>query len=168
LSIPVLSLRDEIRDTLASWTADVMDRWRLAGPPGVGVYTDRPPVGPPGLTRDARDRLIVMRCASWLLAQAEPFAAHEAVAVAYTELSALLTRAHQLAPWRPAPTLIDGVPCRCMATALHDHGDDGIVCWRCGVTYTRDSYQRLLKVLDHRVRTDPGLMATATDNGWKP
>ena len=61
----------------------------------------------------------------------------------------LMSRAHALAPWRPRPTRIDGIPCRCGQCALDDMGDR-VKCEKCGATYTWEHYQRLVKVLARR------------------
>lgn len=146
----VLALRTEIRDTLGSWCADVADRTGLVGPAGVTVSTSAPPAatGDHGLGGSA-DRRIVNRCEDWLLRQIAAVEGHESVADLYAELADLMSRSHALAPWRPAPTRVSGIPCRCMATALYDHGDE-IKCWACGSSYTHEEYERLCKVLAAR------------------
>lgn len=138
----VLGVRDDIRDTLASWTADTADRHRMAGPIGVRCFTDRPPVG--------TDRLVVLRCAAWLLRNVELLECHASVPELLAELEDLMSRGHALAPWRPAPTLVQGIPCRCgVVGAIHDHGDLR-KCWRCGKSYTAEEWRILTVVLARR------------------
>lgn len=85
--------------------------------------------------------------------------AREAVAAVLEEADDLAARAHAIAPWRPAPTRIDGVPCRCGAVGtVHDHGDVR-KCWRCGKTYSEQEWNVLMKVLSHRFRDQEGATA---------
>jgi hypothetical protein len=141
----VLALRDEIRDVLGSWAATVAERIGGAGPLGVTVHTNpqhERHVGP--------DRVIVRNCQTWLLRNIASVEGHESVRELSEELAGLMSRAHALAPWRPAPTHLDGIPCRCGACALHDHGDE-VKCWACGLSYTPEHYETLCKVLAYRV-----------------
>ncbi len=140
----LVALRAEIRDTLATLTADVAEVAGLSGPADVEVFTDRPPIGP--------DRLVVRRCCDWLLRRVDSLEASPAVVDAWDALGLLMSRAHALAPWRPAPTLIDGVPCRCMAFDLHHHGDE-VKCWACARAYSLDEYAVLVKVMARRFGT---------------
>jgi hypothetical protein len=155
ISLAVVDLRNEIRDWLGTTTADLMERLDRVGPVGVTLTTDY---------RERHigvDWHIVRRCAAWLLAQGESLAAGagipdedvaaEAVRGVWQGAADLMSRAHALAPWRPAPTHIDGVPCRCGELSLHHHGDV-IKCWNgaCGVTYTREQYETLTVVLARR------------------
>lgn len=79
--------------------------------------------------------------------------ARQVVAV-WDELADLMTRAHALAPWRPAPTKLDGALCRCGASELHDHGDE-IVCWACRRSLTREEYRVATVVFARRFADDP-------------
>lgn len=140
----VISLRDEMRDVLGAWAADVAERLRMAGPPDVQLTTS------PHKDRHVGvDRRIVRNCQAWLLRQVASVEGHESVRALHADLADLMSRAHALAPWRPEPTGIDGVPCRCGACTLHDHGDE-ILCWNCGSSYTREHYDTLVKVMKHR------------------
>jgi hypothetical protein len=138
----VVSLRADIHDVLAAWTDAVADHLNLLGRPDWSA-------GTAGADPEARRRLRVRRRAEWLLAHADALHAHPAVAEAWQELADLMSRAHALAPWRPAPTHIDGVPCRCQALALHDHGSE-ILCWSCRRSYSREEYRILTAVLARR------------------
>jgi hypothetical protein len=81
--------------------------------------------------------------------------AREAVAAVLEEADDLASRAHALAPWRPAPTRLDGIPCRCGAVGtMHDHGSE-VRCWRCGRSYDPDEYVVLCKVLARRFSDQP-------------
>ena len=164
IAVPVIDLSNDIRDTLASWVADTRERTGMAGPADVRVFTDRRPIG--------ADRMIVRRCAEWLLRNVAVLEGAELtwtvgegddavthtewpVVNAYDELGSLTSRAHALAPWRPRPTLIEGIPCRCMATALHHYGD-GVLCLACRRGYTLEEYATLTKVLARRFGQDAG------------
>lgn len=83
----------------------------------------------------------------------------EAVAAVLDEADGLASRAHALAPWRPAPTRIEGIPCRCGAVGtVHDHGEIR-KCWRCGRGYSEDEWAALMKVFAHRFRDQEGATA---------
>jgi len=148
----VVGLRADIRDWLGSVAADLAERLERAGPPHVRLTTDyrRRHVG--------RDVDVVRGSARWLLTHADALltgqglpedVAAEMVGLLLGQADDLASRAHALAPWQPVPTAIDGVPCRCMARALHDHGDQ-VTCWSCGRSYTREEYTVLCKVLARR------------------
>jgi len=148
----VVGLRADIRDWLGSVAADLAERLERAGPPRVRLTTDyrRRHVG--------RDVDVVRGSARWLLTHADALltgqglpedVAAEMVGLLLGQADDLASRAHALAPWQPVPTAIDGVPCRCMARALHDHGDQ-VTCWSCGRSYTREEYTVLCKVLARR------------------
>jgi hypothetical protein len=133
----VLSLRSDIAERLLYWTFAVMNASGRAGP-----------------EIPATERLSVRRCAPFLLAQAEVLEVDLQVAAAWQELADLMSRAHALAPWRPAPTQIQGIPCRCGAMALHDHGSE-ITCWACRTSYDREHYRALTVVFARRFADDP-------------
>lgn len=155
----VISLRDDIRDWLGSVVADIAERTGLVGPEGVQLTTDhrRRHVG--------CDWHIVRRSQSWLLAHAEQLesatgipdsdSAAESVVLLWDQAGDLMSRAHALAPWRPEPTHIDGVPCRCHAVNLHHHGDE-VKCWTCGRAYTLEQYGVLCKVMARRFEETVG------------
>lgn len=128
----VVSLRADVAERLLFWTLAVMNASRRAGP-------DIP----------APERLAVRRCATWLLGQVETLESHPDVAVAWQELADLMSRAHALAPWRPVPTEVRGIPCRCGALALHDHGAE-YVCWACRWVFTPEQFRVWVRVLAHR------------------
>lgn len=139
----VLTLRQDVEDHLTATALDLAERLGRNGP---------------DLVTSARLR--VQRAARWLLAHIEPLraaqgvtaAGDEAVAAVLEEAGDLASRAHALAPWRPAPTRIDGVPCRCGAVGtVHDHGDVRR-CWRCGRGYSEAEWEVLMKVLAYRFR----------------
>jgi len=136
----VLSVRADIHDVLASWVADVAEHGGLIG------LSAR-------VLRGLPARLRVARHAAWLLARVEALEAHPAVADAWEELGDLMSRAHALAPWRPAPTHLDGIPCRCGEMGLHDHGDE-VKCWRCGHAYSREEYRVLTVILARRFKPE--------------
>jgi hypothetical protein len=93
------------------------------------------------------------------IAAAHAGAAEHRVRAVLTEADELAARAHTLAPWRPAPTRLDGIPCRCGAVGtVHDHGDIR-KCWRCARNYTDDEWAVLMKVLAHRFRDLEGQTA---------
>lgn len=137
----LVALRCDIRDTLAALTADVAERAGLTGPADVQVFMDQPSIG--------NDRIIVRRCTAWLLRHVESLESSPAVPDAWEQLGLLMTQAHALAPWRPAPTRIDGVPCRCRSIALDDFGDE-VKCAACGSSYSREEYVVLVKVMARR------------------
>jgi hypothetical protein len=147
----VIVLRQDIYDHLAAVVADLAERLGRTGP---DLATTQ--------------RLAAQRCARWLLAHIEPLRAgqgiqeglaDEGVATLVEEADELAARAHVLAPWRPAPTRLDGIPCRCGAVGtVHDHGDIR-KCWRCARTYTDDEWAVLMKVLAHRFRDLEGQTA---------
>jgi hypothetical protein len=137
----VIVVRSEICDHLTAVVADLAERLGRNGPPTAPTQ-----------------RLAVYRAAGWLLAHIEPLragqgigdAADEAVATLVEEADGLASRVHSLAPWRAAPTRIDGIPCRCGAVGtVHDHGDVRR-CWRCAKTYTETEWAALMRVLAHR------------------
>jgi hypothetical protein len=139
----VVTLRTEIRDHLVATALDVADRLGRRGP-----------------ALATTERLQAHRSAGWLLAHIEPIragqgiadAADEAVAAVLDEADQLASRAHALAPWRPAPTRIDGIPCRCGAVGtVHDHGDVR-KCWRCGREFDEHEWAALMTVLARRFR----------------
>jgi hypothetical protein len=156
IALGVVDLRNYIRDWLGSTTAELAERLGMSGPPGVTLSTDW------RVRHIGQDWHIVRRCASWLVKQGESLTsgariedeevAAEAVRLTWVEAADIMARAHALAPWRPAPTHIDGVPCRCEALALHDHGDC-VKCWVCLRTYSRDEYRILVKVMARRFIT---------------
>lgn len=139
----VVSLRADIHDVLESWMFMLAEHLSLAGP---------------ARQRDQRTR--VRHCAGWLLAHIEALEASEAAELAWQELADLMSRAHALAPWRPAPTRIDGVPCRCGAKALYDHSDQ-VKCWHCGYAMDREQYRVLTTVYARRFADDPRAQAAA-------
>lgn len=155
----VIALRDEIRDWLGSVTADLAERTDQAGPEGVQLTTDH------HQRHIGRDWHIVRRSQAWLLAHVEqlesatgipdPDSAAESVLLLWDQAAGLMSRAHALAPWRPEPTHIDGVPCRCHAVNLHHHGDE-VKCWTCGRPYTLEEYAVLCKVMARRFTETAG------------
>jgi hypothetical protein len=102
---------------------------------------------------------------SWLLSDDPTFsgavidaaaaAAHisvkaEAVAAVLEEADDLASRAHALAPWRPAPTKLKDIPCRCGSVGtIYDHSDVR-KCWRCGRTYSEEEWAIFMKVYTRR------------------
>lgn len=153
ISLSVIDLRNEIKDWLGTTAAELMERLDGIGPPGVVLTTDyrERHIGVPWQ--------IVRRSAQWLLAQGESLAAGagipdedvaaEAVRSVWQGAGDLMSRAHALAPWRPAPTHIDGIPCGCGLVALHDHGDE-IRCHGCRRSYSREQYRILTVILARR------------------
>jgi hypothetical protein len=74
----------------------------------------------------------------------------EAVRALLAEADDLASRAHALAPWREAPTRIEGVPCRCGAVGtIHDFGDVR-KCGRCGASFDELHWAALTKAMAHR------------------
>jgi hypothetical protein len=138
----VVSLRADIHDVLAAWTDAVADG--LAGPDLTLGITATPAT----ILEKAR-RIRTRRRAAWLLAHADALHAHPAVAEAWQELADLMSRAHALAPWRPAPTKLEGIPCRCGALALHDYGTE-VQCAACRWNFSRETYGIWVKVLGRR------------------
>lgn len=143
----VITLRTDIAHHLAAVGADLAERLDRKGPPTA-----------------PSERLAVHRTTRWLLAHLEPLragqgigdAADEAVATLVEEADALAARAHALAPWREAPTRIDGIPCRCGAVGtIHDFGDVR-KCARCTRSYTDVEWRALTKVLAHRFADQEG------------
>lgn len=139
----VMSLRSDIADHLTETASDLAERMGRGGPQIAG-----------------RGQWVrVYRSAGWLAANIESLRAghnsgapDEAVAAVLAEADDLASRAHALAPWRAAPTRIDGIPCRCGAVGtMHDYGTD-VVCWRCTRKYSPEEYATLCKVLAHRFR----------------
>jgi hypothetical protein len=144
----VLSVRFDVHDVLAAWVEAVADHAGLAGPDlTVHLQHDRDSTGARRLAWITR----VRRRTAWLLTHVEALESHEAVAEAWQELADLMSRAHALAPWRPAPTEIRGIPCRCGAFSLHDHGDE-VKCWSlsCRWSFSRAEYAVWVKVLARR------------------
>ncbi len=93
------------------------------------------------------------------IAAAHAAAKAEAVQALLEEADDLASRAHALAPWRPAPTRLKGIPCRCGAVGtVHDHGDIR-KCWRCGRGYDEAQWSALMKVLAYRFRDHEGQTA---------
>lgn len=83
-------------------------------------------------------------------ANAHAGAKAEAVRALLAEADALASRAHALAPWREAPTRIEGIPCRCGAVGtVHDFGDVR-KCLRCLRSYSDIEWRALTRVLAHR------------------
>jgi len=146
----VMSLRSDIRDHLVETADDLATRMGRHGPHLDGIP----------------DWRIVYRSSTWLVANIQSLraghnsaAGDEAVAAVLAEADDLASRAHALAPWRAAPTKLDGIPCRCGAIGtMHDYGDT-VVCWRCARKYSPDEYQVLCKVLAHRFRDQEGATA---------
>lgn len=145
----VVSLRADIHDVLGAWSDAVSDKAEMLGPDLMAALTAiqmRTPA--------AAHRLRVRRRAEWLLAHADALLAHPAVAEAWQELADLMSRAHALAPWRPAPTKLEGIPCRCGALALHDYGTE-VQCAACRWNFSRETYGIWLKVLGRRYEDEP-------------
>lgn len=93
------------------------------------------------------------------MAELNAATAREAVASVLEEADALASRAHALAPWREAPTRIEGIPCRCGAVGtLHDFGDVR-KCARCLASYDEIHWAALTKVLAHRFSDQEGQSA---------
>lgn len=83
----------------------------------------------------------------------------ECVRALLEEADGLASRAHALAPWREAPTRIDGIPCRCGSVGtIHDFGDTRR-CIRCGASYDELHWKALMKVLAHRFSDQEGQTA---------
>lgn len=83
----------------------------------------------------------------------------ECVRALLEEADALASRAHALAPWREAPSKLDGIPCRCGAVGtIHDFGDVR-KCIRCGASYDELHWKALMKVLAHRFSDQEGQTA---------
>jgi hypothetical protein len=147
----VVSLRADIHDVLAAWVDAVAEVTGLQGP-DLTVPVKKPPSGSwfrSPEARNAAQRWHGRRRAEWLLAHAEALHSHPAVAEAWQELADLMSRAHALAPWRPAPTQLVGIPCRCGALALNDYGDQ-IMCTACRWSFTPETYRIWTKVLGRR------------------
>jgi hypothetical protein len=146
----VLTLRTDIEDHLTETALDLAERIGRRGPN----------------LDDCAQWARVTRSAGWLLANIEALrsgqgspAGDEAIAATLAEADDLASRAHALAPWRPAPTRLDGIPCRCGAVGtMHDYGDM-VRCWRCGRGYSPEEYTTLMKVLAHRFRDTEGVTA---------
>jgi hypothetical protein len=153
----VLSLRADISDVLGEWVKALVEQSFLTGPDLTVSVVQQPDASwyRRAGARHLSDRLRVRRRAEWLLTHIESLESHPAVSEAWQELADLMSRAHALAPWRPAPTHIRGVPCRCGETALHDHGDE-VLCWACRKSYSREEYRVLTKVLARRFAPVPG------------
>jgi hypothetical protein len=135
----VVALRADMHEWAVDTARRIADRHHLAGPDlSARAVRDR-----------AAERLDVMRAAAWLLRNIDALEADPIIVFRLPELADLMSSAHALAPWRPAPTLIDGVPCRCRALSLHHHGDE-VKCWTCARSYTLDEYAVLTKVLARR------------------
>ncbi len=143
----VVSLRADIHDVLAAWAEAIAEQAGLLGG-RIIIRPDRKT----GRALDPRARM--RRRAEWLLAHGDVLHAHPAVAEAWQELADLMSRAHALAPWRPAPTKLEGIPCRCGAVELHDHGDE-ILCWACRRSLTREEYRVATVVFARRFADDP-------------
>lgn len=150
----VIALRADLRDWLGATCAELAERLGMTGPSGITVSTDY------RVRHIGTDWDVVSRSARWLLAQVEPLlagsgigdeeVAGEAVRLLLEQADHLATRAHALAPWRPQPTAIEGIPCRCAAVGhIHDHGDMR-VCWACGRKFDDEQWDVLVKVLDRR------------------
>lgn len=147
----VVSLRADMHDRLEAWVDLMAEHLNRSGPDfsrRAGLFGQR---------------LRTIHRARWLLAQAAALEAHEAVAEAWQELADLMSRAHALAPWRPAPTRLDGSLCRCGAVgALHDYGTE-VVCTHCRRNYSREEYRVMSTVFGRRYADDPrGQAAIAT------
>lgn len=155
----VIALRDDIRDWLGATCAELADRIGLHGPSGVTLSTDWQ------IRHIGTDWDVVGRSARWLLAHAEPLLAGarlpedvgaESVTLLLEQADQLASRAHALAPWRPAPTAKAGIPCRCRAVGhVHDHGD-AYVCWACGAKYDDEQWGVLMKVFARRFADQEG------------
>ena len=138
----VLALRSDIHDHLTETARDLAERIGRVGP-----RLDRTSAW-----------MRVYRAAGWLVANVESLrsgqgiqdAGDEAVAAVLEEADDLASRAHALAPWRPAPEKLKGIPCRCgtMGT-VYDHGDVR-KCWRCGRTYSEEEWAIFMKVYIRR------------------
>ena len=146
LNLAALDLRNAIRDTLGETWALVRDHLGLRDPEPLVLSTSVVEARHIG-----RDWAIVRTSAELLLRRDALAAllAHDAAGYVLGDLTALMSRAHALTPWRSDPQHIEHVPCRCMATALHDHGDV-VKCWNCGVEYEPEHYQALIKVMATR------------------
>jgi hypothetical protein len=162
----VLTLRTDIEDYLTETARDLASRICRHGPQ----------------LDEATPWARVYRSAAWLVVNIQPLrsgqgvqaaingertpdhepeqnAADQAVRAVLVEADDLASRAHALAPWRAAPTKLDGIPCRCGAVGtLHDYGTD-VVCWRCTRKYSPEEYATLCKVLAHRFRDQEGATA---------
>lgn len=139
----VVSLRADIHDVLQAWADAVADESRMDRPGSQPALVSR------GIKLGTAQRYRVRRRAEWLLAHAEALHSHPAVAEAWQELADLMSRAHALAPWRPAPTQLVGIPCRCGALALNDYGDQ-VMCTACRWSFTPETYRIWTKVLGRR------------------
>ena len=143
LNLTAHDLIADIRDVLGSWCAEVKERHGMAGPPDVYVFTDRRP-----FPRDGR--VVVRRCSAWLLRQVALLEVNPGVGEAVSELEDLMRRGHALVPWRPAPTVVPGVPCRCASVgSIHDYGTERR-CWRCGRSWTDEEWRIWTVVLARR------------------
>lgn len=136
----VLDLRNAIGDHLTNTALDLAERLGRHGPNLL-----------------ASDRLRVQRAAAWLLTHIDPLRgaqglppalAGPAVARVLGAADDLASRAHALAPWRPSPTRLDGIPCRCGAKGgtIHDHGDTK-TCHRCGWSFDDTEWAALMHAL---------------------
>ena len=153
----VIALRADIRDWLGEVAADLMKRLPAAGPAKVRLSTSVTSRRYRGADWD-----VVQRSATWLLAQADALlsgrglpedVARAAVAATLDTASQLASRAHALAPWRPAPTVIEGIPCRCGSVgSVHDYGDYRI-CQGCSRKYDDHEWDVLMAVLSRRFGT---------------
>ncbi len=175
----VVSARDDIHDSLAQWVKTLAEQAGLKGPDLTFTITARPAdarsraqgirvsryanwllrhidplLAGTGVQASDLDVAAMLSPGSTPMAEDEAEAdlvelrAAQVVAV-WDELADLMSRAHALAPWRPVPTHLDGIPCRCGEVALHDHGDE-VKCWRCGKSYSREQYKILVKVMARR------------------
>ena len=134
----------------------------MAGPADVRVFTDRRPIG--------ADRMIVRRCAEWLLRNVAVLEGAELTwtvgegddAVTHTEWPVVnaydswgRSRRGRMR-WRRgghAPRSSRASIPGAMATALHHYGD-GVLCLACRRGYTLEEYATLTKVLARRFGQD--------------
>lgn len=180
----VVSARDDIHDTLRQWVEVLTEQTGLSGPDLTFTITARPEeartraqgirvsryanwllrhieplLAGTGVAPSDLDVAAMLSPGEGMLEQDTPeqdladLRARQVVAV-WDELGELMSRAHALAPWRPVPTKLEGIPCRCGALALHDYGTE-IQCSACRWNFSRETYRIWTVVLGRRYEDEP-------------
>ena len=132
VDLDVLDVSEEIRASLAGWVETLVEKTSLVGPEGSSVPVD---------AAYLRTHLTAVECSDF-------------VAVMWSELAWLTSRAHALAPWRPEVRRLTGVPCpECLAAALVIFGGDvDVTCQACRAMIPEDRYGLWVKIGADEVR----------------
>jgi len=155
-----IDVAQELQDVLSDLVERLIDNYRMVGPPMLQTAAERddprrrvysPSAG--YYWAEGRARWHVDRSAPWLRAQIERLEHEDSIGEDWGTLADAMSRAHALAPWRPAATRMHGIPCpTCQRKSLTLFGgDESITCASCRECITPSRYAIWVRMLEAEV-----------------